>query len=346
MPGHDSERRSITIDSTVGSPSENSNSPERCLERYEKDFRRNFSIGVLNGVLVLIGMAFIHPVYVLPVLLWKITGLRAFAGLILCVSLLGWNWPRMWVSHHLEGRPYGMPVYKLGVVLRSATYLLLVFAVFSLRWGTGWFQAVLIIVLYFAYRSGIGVAAVPFFELVCKTVPVNWRGKFFGTRRVLGGIAAVLAGLLVKKLLGSFPYPQNYFWIFFCGLFGIIIGPILFTFVKEPKGDPLPRTPSFRQHIVKARNILATDSTFRKLVLYNICFHLTMLTRALFGTYCIEQLQMSDDFMGQLVAWDMGTMIVSNLFWRGSLQKRGGLAVKRKFRPSACRRTRACTRYC
>jgi len=292
-------------------------------------YRRNFSLGFVNGVLVFFGSAFAHSVYVLPVLLWKLTGLKSFAGLIMFLDILGWNWPQMWVSHRLEGQPYALPWYRSAVFVRAAAYMALVFLAFSVRWGGGWVTAILIILVFFTYRSGVGFAGVPFFELVCKTIPVKRRGRFFGSRRIVGGVLAVFAGILVKRLFVVFPYPRDYFYIFLIGAFGCVLGPVAYCFVIEPRGDSLPPSPSFRTHLRRASKIFRNDPAFRRLVWCTAFFTFATFGRGLYGTYCIERLNFPENFMGGLISLSMSTLIVGNLIWTYLSDHKGNRIVLR-----------------
>jgi len=294
-----------------------------------RHFRRNFGFGVINGILVMAGQAFFHPTYVVAVLLFQLTGLKAFAGLMLFVDVLGWNWPQLWVSHRMEGQPRALPWYRKALVVRVTTYLGLLCVVYSLRWGgAGWVYAIIIVVLVFAYRTGVGFAGVPFYEVVCKTVPVGWRGRYFGLRRILGGILAALSGLLVQRFLKG-EFPQSYFWIFLWGFWGLVLGPALFTFVKEPPGDVLPRTPSFFSYVRRTGDIFRHDAAFRKLVGFSVFFGLANWGRALYGIYCIERLGVQKSFMGDLIALDMTVTVVSNLIWTYLSDRHGNRIVLR-----------------
>ena len=71
-------------------------------------FKRNFALGVVNGALVNVGMAFLDPFTVLPVFIAKLGGSAALIGFVSALHGVGWFLPQLIASSLVATRRYVM----------------------------------------------------------------------------------------------------------------------------------------------------------------------------------------------------------------------------------------------
>jgi hypothetical protein len=173
--------------------------------------KRNFRLGVVNGVLYITAETLLDPTLVLVTFLSMLTPSPLLLGLLLPIRDGAWALPQIWVSGYLQSIPHKITVYRRMSVIRIILWAALAATITFVR------DRDLLLIGFFAvftFSSLInGLAGLPFFEVVSKTVPSQRRGEFFAWRLGLGGLASVVAAIMVRWILdpaGPLPFPMNY----------------------------------------------------------------------------------------------------------------------------------------
>ncbi|HXV13609.1 MAG TPA: hypothetical protein VEC56_05330, partial [Candidatus Krumholzibacteria bacterium] len=166
---------------------------------------RNQTLGILNGMLVNLGNAFVDPFTVLPVFITTFGGSTVLVGFVSAAFFAGWFLPQVFVANLAQSRRRVLSIYAAAAAFRFVGFAGAGASVFLLDVS----QRDLILLCVCAGLSlnalAAGVAAVPFLEITSKTVPVDRRGAFFAGRRVVGGILGIVAGLVIAAVLGGEP---------------------------------------------------------------------------------------------------------------------------------------------
>ena len=164
-------------------------------------FRKNFLLGIATGASINLGMALLDPLTILPVFVSKLGGSAVMVGLVSALHGIGWFLPQILASRLAETRRYLINLYRILTTVRALALSGVVLCVFFIdSRQLGLFLTVFVSSLFLAHLAG-GLSAIPFLEITSKTIPVTIRGKFFGTRRLIGGIGGILAGVVVGMVL-------------------------------------------------------------------------------------------------------------------------------------------------
>jgi MFS family permease len=205
-------------------------------EYARRHFLRNAGMLTLENAGFLAAIAFVGSNTVLPTFITRLGGSAFLVGLIATCQSAGWLLPQMVGARICAGKPRIMRYLLVPIMIGRPVYL--VVAALTVLLGTG-FPAVLLAALYTAilvFFGTDGLASVPWFELVAKTIPPDRRGRMFGMAQIGGGLAGMGVGALVAVILKSpgLPFPSNYALLFALssGLFLLNIMP--FLFMKEP----------------------------------------------------------------------------------------------------------------
>ena len=238
--------------------------------------------------------------------------------MIQAITIVGWHWPQALIPGLVEHHERKMPVYILSVVLRWLSLTALVVLTFFLKRFSIPMGAILFMSIYAAYISSAGIAGIPFFDIVAKSVAPRRRGAFFGLRRVFGGILAALMGSLLYAILSRpqrFPFPHNYALIFLiaCGL--ILIAVICFICVREPIHPVRSKRLGFRGFIRKGLRSLREDRAFRIMLLFRIAMALAMISLPFLTPCALEILGAEQSISGTYVTLWMITAIMANIVW-------------------------------
>jgi len=311
--------------------------------------RRNNTLGVMNGMLVNLGNAFVDPFTVLPVFIATFGGSSILVGLVTAAFTAGWFLPQVFVAGIAQTRRRVLPIYTAAAAFRLIGFVgagVSVFLIDPAHRGT-MLACVIGGLALNAFASG--VAGVPFLEITSKTVPVNQRGAFFGGRRVMGGILGVFAGILIAAVLGGDPgalwantsfyrvvkdlalnahlagheFPYDYGILIIIGGLISATGVLSYLFVDEPPARHVAKPTPFRRQLADGFAMLKSLPDYRAFLWMRIFYQLTAMCFPFYATFAFTQLGFSQASVGVFVSIWMGAGVLSNLIWGPLLDKRG-----------------------
>jgi MFS family permease len=287
------------------------------------DFRRNYSLGIANGVLFNNGLSFFNRTTVIPVFL---SGLNAPSVLISLTSLfevLGWHLPQLFASKFIVHRPLKLPLYKMAAIIRMFGLALAI--VSALMAASTPFWALLCFILgYGLFAMAGGLAGIVFTEVLAKTVPKEKRGTYFGWRAILSGIIGLNLGVyLIKPIFARLLYPYSFLLVFSIGTVLIGMSFWLFLLQKEPVQSDLPPKRTLKVQLTTARGILRDDRAFRRFVFFRGLMMLWFAGIPFYMLFAKDRLGATEAEIGTFISWEFAGLIMANLLW-GYLSNRVG----------------------
>lgn len=205
--------------------------------------RWNLAALTIDVTFFAIGMAFLDPGAVLPLLLARLGAAGPLIGAASAARFLAFSGVQIFVSYATHGREHQKPPLVYVATLTRLPLLLLPYLLWRAQespvaratalWGT--------ILLLSLWALGDGLGYVPWMEIVARTFSDRTRGRFFAVTQLISGLTGIgIAGLIVRNLLESpaLPYPRNYALLaavsalmFLISLAGILV-------IREP---PIPQ---------------------------------------------------------------------------------------------------------
>ncbi len=303
--------------------------PDPTYETYEvseRHFSRNFWLGVINGTLFTGGMAFSEPGTILPVFVSLFTGSSILIGLTGTLVTAGWLLPQVAVARYVENMPRKMRLWKIAALFRLSSWLCLTG---SVLWADR-IDHKLYLAVFFGSLASCAILGslngITFMDIVGKTIPPDKRGRYFGYRMFFSGVVAALAGIVVAIVLGNaqrFPFPKNYFVLFFLTFVFTLSAVAVFLFVVEPDGRFSPNLEGGSEHLHQVRRVLSEDRNFRTFLHVMIFAHTSSLSLPFYIIYATRVLHAPTDWVGLFVTIEMLATTVSNLAWGYVGDKRG-----------------------
>jgi hypothetical protein len=296
--------------------------------------RRSFRLGVWNGALYQGGEGFVDANTVIPVFLSKLTTSNALIGFSASLPDLGWFLPQFATVPFLSRRPRSLGLYRLAAVIRGLAFALLALLIVPLSARPATLLAAFLL-CYGAYAFASGLAAVPFMEVVGKTVPRPRLGAYWALRLFWGGLFAAAAGLFVRQLFrGGTDAPR------FALLFGIAavlvsLGYGLFSLIREPAGAPAPETATPLGLLREGRAMLAHDAHFRRLLIARATLSVWFTSAPFIVLFAVHQLGGSARTAGTFLLVRMAGFVLSNVLWH-RLSVRHGDRVLVRIGAAAC----------
>jgi len=299
----------------------------------EKDlpdnYRWNFTMGLIHGVMFSFGMAFSEPFAVLPVFMNAFTKSKLLIGLMISIIKSGSALPQLLVARKMQGLARSKPILIKALWIRWLAWGLLALVTFV--WGSGdpVFVVIAFVIFLTIFSIGGGIAAIPYFNMIAHAIPAERRGKFWGTKQFLGGLFAIAAGYLVKLILSSerMEFPQNYSMLFFVTFAVLAISYTGLSLFREHEFVPQngKKSPLFRQIKTHLRNYPPLGYG----VMANILSYSLFLSLPFFVLYAKEKLSFPASWIGYFVSAQMAGAIFSNLSWSKISDKLGSATVIR-----------------
>ena len=311
--------------------------------------RRNQTLGIMNGMLVNLGNAFVDPFTVLPVFITTLGGSSIVVGFVTAAFTAFWFLPQVFVAGMAQTRRRVLPIYTASSIFRFIGFVGAGVSIFWIDPSRHGAIMVCVIAGLALNAFAAGVAGVPFLEITSKTVPMNQRGAFFGGRRVLGGILGVGAGILIAVVLGGDPgamwartrfyqwvkalaldaglagrpFPYDYGVLIIIG--GVIsaIGVLAYLFVEEPPAEHIGKPTPIRKQFADGFAMLRSLPDYRAFLWMRIFYQLTAMCFPFYATYAYVHLGFTQATVGLFVSIWLGAGVLSNLVWGPMLDRRG-----------------------
>lgn len=301
----------------------------RTIEPLPPHYHWNFGAALVHGVFFLASNAFSSPTVVLPAFVALLTPSQIMVGLPMSIVLAGQILPQLFVAHFVEQRDHKKPLLVAAVAIRALSWALL--ATLTFFYGTSRpvlvLAALIAALTLFSVAGGMGL--VVYADIIAKVFPANRRGRFYGTRYLLGNVLAFLAGLTVRAILGNevrFPFPLSYAVLFFLAFISLAIAFTGVASIREPVESHQPKGRTFLQYLRRAIKLLGENPNFRRLIGVRLFLGASVLAFPFYVIYAREQLHVPTSALGIYISAQVVGEAGANMIW-GMLGDRYGYKI-------------------
>ncbi|SEM30648.1 hypothetical protein SAMN05443999_11933 [Roseovarius azorensis] len=218
------------------------------------------------------GAAAVDSATVVASLVFHLTGSAFAVGFASAVLRLGWLLPQLIVGYLAERAERRMPFYVFGAYGRAACLVLIAVL---LWWGSDWPQfdwppvplAVGFLALWTLYAFVSGVVAVPYNDIVGRSIPSETRSRMLAWRFFGGGLIALGVAGFVGLVIDAMPLLLAHAAIFVLAAVLMVLSSTLFVAAGEP---PMPKRRADRAarqgigaFLTGGRRVLSGDARFR-----------------------------------------------------------------------------------
>lgn len=289
------------------------NDSSRMSSFVERNFRRNYILGLINGALFGFVDAMIAPSLTLALFVAQLGGSNLLIGLLPAIYNGGWFLPQFLIAHRLQSLPLKKPVYVGAAIVRIICWGLLVPATFWLGTSHPRLLLAIFFVLLTIYSFAAGFAGNAFMTMVAKVIPMARRGSFFGWREFLGTAMGLLAGYLIAAVLSTersgshaphaaMPFPNNFALLFLITFAAITLGLMTFAQVREPRETVEREEISFRELLRMARHVVRGNDRFRRYLMTRVVLAAGDLATPFYAIYATRELGAPESIAGLYVA--------------------------------------------
>ncbi len=234
--------------------------------------KRNFVRVATAGIAFQAGSAAIDSATIMSALVYQLTGSSVVVGAVTAVLRFGWLSPQLFVGFLAQRGGSSMHYYVIGAFGRAMCMALLAIALLV---GTDWPTALLsivVMVLWTAYAFVSGVVAVPYNDIVARSVPSEQRSRLLATRFFGGGVLALGIAMIADRLLGNLTFPHSYGVIIAMASLLMFLSSAVFVSVGEPETRTTTEAkPTFLEYLTDGIEVFQTDAQFRLFVFAQWC---------------------------------------------------------------------------
>lgn len=290
---------------------------------------RNHRYGVWNGILFQGGEAFIDANTVIPVFLSRLTSSNALIGLASGLPDLGWLLPQVVVAPLVARERRQMWLYVHAAVARVLGLVLVAGVAFAAGFASPTWLLVAFLVGYGVYCFGAGVGAVPFMEVVGKTVPSPRLGTFWSQRMLWGGASVLALGFVVRQVLQWSDDALKYGLLFGVSAVVAAVGYAMFARITEPDGTPDGTLRSPARLLAEGVALVREDATFRQLLVARSMLNVWYAASPFVVLFAVRDLGGGARVAGTFLLVRMVGFVLSNLLWQRVSARRGNRTVMR-----------------
>jgi len=198
--------------------------------------RWNFIVLTLDASFYFAAIAIMDTVAVLPVFLRTLTQSTLIIGLLLTLYRAGLLLPQLPVASYLSHRPRKKNFFLAAVVVGRIPIALLALFIYLFSGANPGLLLGLLLACYTIFFFSSGFTNVPWQDIIAKAIPPTLRGRLLGAIQIGGGLLALGAGEIVRRVLKNpeLPYPNNYALLFGLFFIGLIISVVFIALIKEP----------------------------------------------------------------------------------------------------------------
>lgn len=203
-----------------------------------RETKKPFGRIATAGIFFQGGAAAVDTGTIVAALVNGLTGSTVAIGTAAAIVRYGWLFPQIFVGYCAQRRRRRMPFYMLGAFGRVAC----LGAVALLVAASGRLPEPLVVAAFFVlwtlYAFVSGIVAVPYNDIVARSVPSGERSRLLAVRFFGGGLLALAVAGTAHRLLGAFPFPVGHAAILALGAVLLFVSTLSFMSAGEAEAPP------------------------------------------------------------------------------------------------------------
>jgi hypothetical protein len=280
------------------------------------DMKRNYTLGVVNGVFFIVAEALLDPTLVLVAFVSQISPSALLIGLVQPIRDSLWAIPQLWMSGYVQSLTQKINICRKVTYVRIFCWICLVVEINFLT------DLNLLLIAFFITYSiasiASGINGLPFMEIVSKTIPSNRRGEFFAMRLGISGAINIGSSFLVRWLLSPqspLSFPHNFGLLAFLYMILASSGLIAFNMINEPVEEYVLPSQPFKAMLQRALVFLREDDVYRNFIILICTMEVAAMATPFFAVYVQKTLGGDASMVGIYLGVTILSNLCSNLFF-------------------------------
>jgi MFS family permease len=269
-----------------------------------------------------LGLSISSAYTVMPLFVHQLTPNNVLIALIPAIRALGLFGPQLLVAPLVERLRHALPFILLVTILERVPYLILGIAALWLAQSNGTALLVLFFLMIFLALFGGGLTYPAWLDMIARTIPGNWLGRFFGFWTGLGGVLGIGGAAVAALLLAKAAWPLDFSLCFILTFATMVVSFVLLALGREPpraqpasrhargankayrNGEAAESSPGARVPVGVAQQtrelwaLVAGDEGLRRLIISNGLVGISTMAGALYAVSALKIGGLSDAQVG------------------------------------------------
>jgi MFS family permease len=296
----------------------NQNAENSCSRADPSEHTRwNFVIISMESSAFQTGMAWTDPSTVLPLFVRSLGGSTVLVGLVPVLQRLGWILPQLPMAAIVGHRPRRLPFLQWGVFVGRLPFLVFLAYLWLHGLGEQHFVLAFMLFAYFCVALGNGVVAIPWQDIIAKSIPSPIRGRFFGLMQFITGCAAFGVGFVVRWALGPRgpAYPYCYFLLFSLAALFMGFSTVGCWLAREPIRPVREHPHTFRELLHGLWSLVKSDRSLRLLALVALFAGGVVNCTAFYIVFATRELGVQPQLAGVYIWGSTFSTAIASLVW-------------------------------
>ena len=293
------------------------------MKNSKKSGKRFFSVAGA-GVFFQAGSAAVDSATIMSALIYQLTTSSIWVGATSAILRFGWLFPQLFVGFLAQRSGSSMGFYVFGAFGRALMMAVLALVLLLGRNLPFSLLALYVMLLWVAYAFISGIVAVPYNDIVARSIPSGLRSRLLATRFFGGGLLALVVVAIADRLVSSFAFPVSYAAIIAMASILMFASSVVFVAMGDPgvsesgagenKGNGAGDSPTFFQYLEEGIGVFRKDRFFSRFVFAQWCGGAVLMAMPF---YVVQASQLGLDM--QRIALLLGAQtlgsLLSNFLW-------------------------------
>jgi len=300
--------------------------------------RRRFRHITAAGITFQGGSTAVDSSTIIAALVHQLTGSAIAVGAVTTILRVGWLSPQLIVGYLVQRRRASLPYFMVGAFGRATCLALLAcLLAFSAQLPTAWVVTGFF-VGWTAYAFISGIVAVPYNDIVGRSVPSERRSRLLALRFFGGSVLGLGVAALADRLVAGLSFPASYAAIVGIAALLMYLSSVLFVWPGEPAGQPAHQEGGFINYLQNGLAAFRRERAFQLFVFGQWGGAAAMMALP-FYVVAADELKFDISRVALLLAAQTAGGIAANALWGWWGDKYGkrsllqGVALLRVFPP-------------
>lgn len=230
--------------------------------------RRRFLHISAAGITFQGGSAAVDSSTIMAALVYQLTSSPVAVGATTTILRMGWLLPQLVVGYLAQSRGNSLPLFIFGAYGRATCLAILAIILAVSQSLTSTQVAIGVFLLWTSYAFVSGVVAVPYNDIVARSVASARRSRLLALRFFGGSVLALIVSALADRAMMRLPFPASYAVIIGAAAVLMYVSSTLFVWPGEPEKPATIKNPppSFVAYLREGVEVFRQEQSFRYFV--------------------------------------------------------------------------------
>ncbi len=204
----------------------------------------NFTVLGADIAFFSLGLSISSAYTMMPLFVHHLSSSNFLVALIPAIRALGLFGPQLLVAPFVERRRHALPFILVVTTLERVPYLILGIGALLLANSNASLLLFLFFAMVFLALFGGGLTYPAWLDMIARSIPDNWLGRFLGFWTGMGGVLGIGGAAITALLLANVGWPQNFAFCFILTFATMVVSFVLLSLGREPPRAPKSPPPA------------------------------------------------------------------------------------------------------